>query len=394
MKKIISLALLGATSSLMALEAEHAYLYKDPRIMSMGGANVAVGGYSTSVFANPAGLASIKKDHGIVVDLLGLGVSASEKYLDFANDIADIETNSDINPNATGDMVDLLATYSGDHFHVGVDNYTAISKNSDAFAWSIGMLAAADLNYKVHANGGPSFLETSSRVYGAANIGIAKPYDTKIGRLDIGLNAKYVSQMSYEGGLSIDDLLDDQDLAKKLQDKYEKTSSGFGVDLGLALHPFQSSMWHPTFGLSVLNMGSMSMDDNYGGQPMTVNVGFAISPEVSFMNSLTLAVDYVDMLDANKVRFYNISGDTVEVEDLDESDFDKRLRVGLGLGLIDSSFFSLALNGGLYQGAYTAGVNLEMLLFKLNIATYEEEIGLGTASNKDRRYIAKLGFGW
>jgi len=44
-KRILSLALLGTTSSLFALGAEHAYLYKDPRIMGMGGANVAVGAY-------------------------------------------------------------------------------------------------------------------------------------------------------------------------------------------------------------------------------------------------------------------------------------------------------------------------------------------------------------
>ena len=53
----------------MAMYAENASLYKDPRIMGMGGANVAVGAYSTSVFSNPAGLTNIKKDHGFVVDL-------------------------------------------------------------------------------------------------------------------------------------------------------------------------------------------------------------------------------------------------------------------------------------------------------------------------------------
>ena len=38
-KKIITMALLGATTSLFALGAEHAYLYKDARIMGMGGAS-------------------------------------------------------------------------------------------------------------------------------------------------------------------------------------------------------------------------------------------------------------------------------------------------------------------------------------------------------------------
>ena len=392
MKKLLSLALLGAMSSLMALDAEHAYLYKDPRVMGMGGANVAVGGYSTSVFSNPAGLAQIKKSNGFVVDLLGIGVSASEEFQNFVSDMSDIDTSEE-NENATSDMVDLLANYSGEHFHFGVDNYSAISKNSDAFAWSVGILAASDINYKVHANGGTSFLETSSRVYGGLVLGAAKPYETDFGRLDVGMSLKYISQISIEGGLTIDDLLAD-DVASVAEEKYKEESSGIGVDIGATLYPFEDSYWHPAIGFSVLNIGSIDMDDNYGGQPMTLNLGMSISPEVSIIESLVFAVDYVDMLNANQVRFYNLSGDTVEIEDLDEDDFSKRLRVGVGLGLIDSSLFSLALNTGIYQSAYTAGINLEMTMLKLNIATYQEEIGTGDATNSDRRYIAKLGFGW
>ena len=154
MKKIISIALLGATTSLMAMYGESAYLYKDPRIMGMGGANVAVGGFSTSIFSNPAGLASIKKEHGIVVDLLGLGMSISgESLQDMADDIDAAETDDE--------MTQLLSDFSGTNFHVGIDNYTAISKNSDAFAWTIGALGAADSNEST-ARLTPSSTEKSS----------------------------------------------------------------------------------------------------------------------------------------------------------------------------------------------------------------------------------------
>lgn len=395
MKKVISLALLSATSSLMALDAEFAYLYKDPRIMGMGGANVAVGGYSTSVFSNPAGLAKISKQNGYVVDLLGIGISVSKEYNDLMNDIKDVETDSNKNPNATNDMIDVLQKYSGKHFHLGVDDYTAISKNSEDFAWSIGLLVAADTNLKVHANGGTSFLETSSRGYGGVNFGVAKPYDTDFGTLDVGINLKYISQVSYEGGLSINDLVDENnDIVQKMQDKYEKKASGFGADLGATLHPFSESSWHPAIGMSVLNIGAMGMDDNYGAQPMTLNFGFAVMPEVSVIEKLTLAVDYVDALNANKVRFYNISTDSVTTKDYTDGDMMKRLRMGAGVSLFDSSAIALTLNGGYYQSAYTAGVDLELLIFKFNFATYQEEIGTGSASNVDRRYMAKLTIGW
>ncbi len=130
-KKIILTALLGATTSLMALGAEHAYLYKDPRIMGMGGANIAVGGYSTSVFSNPAGLAQIEKEEGFVVDLLGLSVTASSGISGFIDDIDAAETDPE--------FTEVIQKYAGEHFHAGVDNYMAISKNSDDFAWSVGL---------------------------------------------------------------------------------------------------------------------------------------------------------------------------------------------------------------------------------------------------------------
>ena len=180
-KQIISMALLGATTSLMALGAEHAYLYKDARIMGMGGANVAVGGYSTSVFSNPAGLAKIEKDHGFVVDLLGLGIAASSKTSDFISDIDEADTDEE--------MTSVLQKYAGEHFNISVDNYTAVSKNSDAFAWSIGILAAADINFQAHPNGSTNggLLATTSRAYGGVVLGAAKPYETDYGRVDVGV---------------------------------------------------------------------------------------------------------------------------------------------------------------------------------------------------------------
>ena len=391
-KKIVAFTLLGATTSLMALYGEHAYLYKDPRIMGMGGANVAVGGYSTSVFSNPAGLASLKKDHGIIVDLLGVGVSVSGDSMQ--NLVDDIDAAGD----DTEQMVNVLSEYSGENFHAGVDNYTAISKNSDAFAWSVGLLGAADANIMVHGNGSGSggFVESSSRVYAGVIVGIAKPYNTEIGHLDVGFSIKYISQYSYEGALTVSDLVNNNDdLVQQFRDDYETQSSGIGLDIGVNYHPFPDNGWNPVFGISVLNIGDMSMDDAYGGQPMTVNVGVSATPELSFLNKFVVAVDYMDIFNANQIRIYDYSTNgEVQYTDYDESDYMKRLRVGVGVGLFDTWFISTTLNGGLYQGAYTAGLDFQLAVFKLNFATYKEQIGSGDVDISDRRYMAKLAIGW
>ena len=135
----------------------------------------------------------------------------------------------------------------------------------------------------------------------------------------------------------------------------------------------------------------------YGGQPMTVNFGASITPELPIFDKFVFAIDYVDALNANKLRMYdgvNPDGTVYSYTDYDENSFMKRLRMGAGMGLIDNSWFHLTANLGLYQSAYTAGLNVELLLFKLNFATYQEEIGNADTSIPDRRYMAQLGFGW
>lgn len=392
MRKIISLALLGATTSLMAMYGEQAYLYKDPRIMGMGGANVAVGGYSTSVFSNPAGLASIKKEHGVVVDLLGLGTSISGENIQSLVDDIDAANTDD-------EMAQVLADYSGKNFHLGLDNYSAISYNGDSFAWSVGALGALDANMMVHGNGSDNggLLESSTRAYGGVVVGVAKPYETEIGLLDVGFSVKYITQQSYEGSLTISELLDDTvPIEDQFQDKYESKSSGIGFDLGVAYHPFQDNFLKPVFGLSVLNIGSLDMGGSYGAQPMTVNIGASVSPEVPFIDKLVLAVDYMDVFNANTIRIYdyNAADNSVKYTDYEESDFMKRLRLGVGIGLIDTWLFSTTINAGMYQSAYTAGLDVEFTLLKLNVATYEEQLGSGNADISDRRYMAKIGIGW
>ena len=394
MKKTLLFSLCSA-SALMAGYSEHAYLYKDARIMGMGGANVAVGGYSTSVFHNPAGILNIKKSHGLEVELLGLGVQASSGIQDFVDDIdtADGDTQA---------VSDVLKKYSGDHFNIGLSNYSSVTNNGDSFAWSVGVLAAVDGNFIAHGNGGANaLLETHSRGYGGLVAAVASSFENVgPGTLDVGIGVKYISQQSYEGGIGVSEIVDNQDdLGTYMQDKYERKSSGYGIDLGLNYKFFPESSWHPAVGISILNIGNMKMDNNYGKQPMTVNLGASVSPEVAFLEHFILAVDYVDLLNANETRFYNFTQSagvvtSVTHQDFEEADFMKRLRLGVSAGLFDNSWFMMTLNGGLYQGNYTFGIDLQATLIKLGFATYAEEIGPKTGDLTDRRYMVNLGIGW
>jgi hypothetical protein len=396
MKNIVALTVLGSMTAAMAGFSEHACLYKDPRIMGMGGVNVAVGGYSTSVFHNPAGLNALKPSRGFEVELLGIGVGMTADVESFVDDLDEAADAAD----ETAAIADVLEKYSGEHFHFDVTNYTSLSRKFDDWSFSVGILNGADANFIPHGNGGTDgLLETRSRVYNGLILGGAKAIPLgSAGTVDVGLGFKYISQVSYEAGLSVSEITDNNDdLGEYLQDTYEQSGSAMGLDLGMRyalaqLEPFSGMAdWKPVVGMSILNIGGPDIDDAYGSQPMTVNLGFMVAPDVAFVEHLKLGVDYVDLFNANRARVYTPGGDYKE---FDDGDFMKRLRLGASLGLVDNSWATVNLDTGLYQGHYTAGLEAHLTIVKLNLATYEEEIGIESGQISDRRYMGQFSIAW
>ena len=398
MKKLLPLSLIAFSSLVYADMSTQEFLYKDPRIMGMGGANTAVGGYSTSIFSNPAGLIKIKKSHGIEAEILGLSVSASERFQQFADDLSN---------SSDTEVIDTINKYSGDAFNATVSNYTSFSYHAqNDVAYSFGLLAAGDVNFIPHANSGANgVLESHSRAYGGLFFASAKKYhgissDFLDGMLDgditIGVGIKYIMQKSYEAGLDIGEVTDHKDdIVQYLQDTYEVDNSGFAFDLG-ALYEFDNKAWNPAIGLSVMNIGNLDFDA-YGAQPLSVNLGASISPEISWSNSLKFSVDYTDLLNSQQARIRNYSPYRSQ-DQYDNADIGydvmNHVRLGASLGLVDNSYFMTTLNAGLYKGAYTAGLDFQLTLLKLQFATYQEQLGSTLGQLEDRRYVVGLGLGW
>jgi len=398
MKRLLPLSLIAFSTLIYADMSTQEFLYKDPRIMGMGGANTAVGGYSTSIFSNPAGLIKIKKSHGIEAEVLGLSVSASSRFQQFADDLSNSEDS---------EIIDTINKYSGDAFNATVSNYTSFSYHAqNDVAYSFGILVAGDVNFIPHANSGANgVLESHSRAYGGIFLASAKKYhgissEFLDGMLDgdvtIGVSAKYIKQKSYEAGLDLGEVTDHKDdIVEYLQDTYEADNSGFAFDIG-ALYEFKNKKWNPAVGLSIMNIGSLDFDA-YGAQPLSVNLGASISPEISWSNSLKFSVDYTDLLNAQQARIRNYNPYRTQ-DQYDNADIGydvmNHLRMGASLGLIDNSYFMTTLNAGLYKGAYTAGIDMQLTLLKLQFATYQEQLGSTVGQLEDRRYVVGLGIGW
>jgi hypothetical protein len=169
MKRLLPLSLLAFSTLSFADMAQQEFLYKDPRIMGMGGANTAVGGYSTAVFSNPAGLIKIKKSHGIEAELLGIGLTSSANTQKFLDDVSNSKDD---------EVANTISKYSGDAFNINISNYSSFSYHSESdIAYSFGLLGAADINLIPHSNSGANgILETHSRAYGGLFLASAVKY--------------------------------------------------------------------------------------------------------------------------------------------------------------------------------------------------------------------------
>ena len=393
MKRLLSLSLIALGTLVSADISTQEFLYKDARIMGMGAANTAVGGYSTSLFYNPAGLITIKKSHGYEVEVLGISASASQDMKTFVDDLDNAQTDQE--------TIAVIKQHAGEVYNATVSNYSSLSRHTeDDLAFSIGLLAAVDINLMPHAYGGANgLLETHSRVYGGVFVGGAKKFEQIAnGDLTVGVSVKYITQNSYEAGLDEAEVLQHKDdLATYIQDTYEVSNSGFGMDLGLLYEPYILKQWHPKIGLSVMNIGTLNFDDVYGVQPITFNMGISVAPEVSYVDSLVIAVDYVDITNEQQARVRNYNPyrsqdqyDSVSIE----YNFMQHFRAGLSLGLFDNKWITTTLNAGLYQGAYTAGIDFQLTLLKLQFSTYQEQLGSTVGQLEDRRYVVGLGLGW
>jgi hypothetical protein len=398
MKRLLPLSLMAASSLLYADMSTQEFLYKDARIMGMGAANTAVGGYSTAVFYNPAGLINIKQSHGVEVELLGITVSGSKDAKTFIDDLNDAD---DDNEDPSDDTTEVIKQHAGETYNITAANYSSVSYHTESdLAFSIGLLAATDINLLPHGNGSANgILETHSRAYGGIVLGAAKKYKNVMGGdLTVGLGLKYISQKSYEAGLDEGEITaHSDDLGTYIQDTYEITNSGFGVDVGILYEPSILDGWHPTIGLSIMNIGTLDFDDVYGAQPMTVNAGVSIAPEVPYLSSFIVAVDYVDIMNAQqaRVRSQNFREPHDEYDSVDISnDPMQHLRAGVSMGIFDNSWITTTLNGGLYQGAYTAGLDFQLTLLKFQFATYQEQLGAEVGQIEDRRYVVGIGLGW
>ena len=375
-KLIITTSLLSA-SALHAVTFEYPSLYKDPRVMGMGGANVAVGGEASALFSNPAGLSTMNPDEGFEVDLLNINVAFSENTLDLI-DAMDAATS-------TTETLAVLEKYQGSNNHLSFNNFSSLSYRGDEIAFSLGALAGTQFNFQTHALGSPAgLLDANGYILTGLVTGISYDWDDD---LHIGVGAKILSGKSMSAALTLSQVLSltsgSSDSSSYLEDNYMQDFDTTTFDAGLIYDAgsFLSFIddWDPSLGLSVLDIGDTELG-LYGTIPMTVNVGFSVKPDFPILSDWVFALDYIDLLNA--------------YDDDYDADTAKKIRLGAKASLIDDSIIKLSGSLGLYNANPTYGLEFRFSVVSVVFSSFSEAIGAYADQELDRRYNLSIALGW
>lgn len=366
--------LLFGFTFIQAKTYEYFHLVKDPSIMSMGGANIALGGSANSIFTNSAGLTKIPKEYGSEFKLLSMGTQIGENSVDFFSDIQDANTDDN------SEIIEILEKYQGKNMYAGVDLETfSYAQNFDSFALGITPFGGLSVNMKSHSGFGSSgLLETNGIIYGGVAVALAKDLnDLSIGKynlnkLSVGGGIKVMKTYVWSHNMLVSEIADHKDdMFEYLKDDIATNDTAAVLDLG-AIYNLKDGF---DVGVSLQNIGGIG-DESKVEIPMTFGVGLGYTLRLedrAFFNQFRFGADYIDMFGG-----------------YEDDSLIKRTRFGVNANVVDSSWAGLSVGLGLYQGNLSLGADLRLAFVKLSYAMYEEELSSKAGSESEKRQSVRF----
>ena len=356
MKRIAVLLFVFLFAAPLVHAKEYPSLFRGIRPLGMGGAFTAVANDENALFYNPAGLSGQSLRIGIFNPLVEVGEDSVELYQD----------TEDTDLDDAGEVVELLRDHMGEvqHVRAALNPYGIWSVAGVGIG--VAGLGQTTFDTEIH---NPIWPDLETRVivdYGAlGGVGLKLP----ITGLQLGATVKFINRESLIETYTAADIA-----AEGFEDDIEddiESGSGVGADIGI-IYTFGIPFGDLSCGAVVQNIPEMEMSDAEDIKTQ-VNAGVAVQPDFKVVSAI-FALDYMDI------------GDNVGEED----DLSKRLHLGAEVELLDW----VAVRAGLNQGYWTAGVTLDLWIFRFDVASYAEEVGAHSGQREDRRYLAQISIGW
>lgn len=355
MKAYVSLMIFCATLASQAWARERQEFYNGVRMLGMGGAGVAIVNDETALLVNPAALGKLRDYFITVVDPeIEVGVQTEQ--------VTGTDVLKVTDPQA---MLAKVLEKPDKYLHTRAQVFPSIVVPNFGF----GFYARNEVNAEYRSADNKYHYDYTQDYAGVFG------FNFRIwnGIIKLGANARVTNHTTvYE------DALDPASTGLTI-DNLAQEGVGVGSDAGLILTA--PIMWLPSVAAVYRDVGRTNYNLRAGllrntankpdSTPSTLDVGLAIHPIVGKRARMTWTVEYQDILTYSEEKMQS-----------------NRYHAGFELNFADAIF----IRGGMNQQYWTAGVELSMMNYQFQAATYGENIGDSVTAREDRRYVGKFAF--
>jgi hypothetical protein len=368
---IVCVSVLGALHGWdEAAALEYPDVYKVPRVLGMGNADVAVGGHAGALFTNPAGLAGLPQAEGWRIAPLRLTVASSRHAGAFVGQVGQALDIDEADAQRAA-LVELMRRYRGRDLHGEAVVVPGATWRRGDLTVGVGWLGAVKLDGRTHQGfGEEGLLDIDARTLSGPVAGAAYSYE----RWRFGAGVKRLRRHRLDRIYSIRELVELTQAGREIADERE-AGSDVAFDLGVQYQFAPESNWRPRLGVVLQNAGGLDFAAA-GTIPPTVTAGVSLRAPTTRIAQLLVNFEYFDLL-------HRMPQDRDDI---------KRLRLGAEWRLWERPTASLAFRAGVYQGAYTGGIEWRKRWFRIGLTTYAEELGAYAGQDRDRRYVLSLEF--
>jgi len=376
---IIGLATLGLYSgeafAVKALDFQIHQQYISTRALGMGNAFTATVDDHNAILYNPAALA-LRKEGNI---RLFLGAGLSDDVLDFKDDLSKVVDTK--NEQA---IMDYLATQYGTNLELRLPRLGGFWARP---GWEVAFIPAdLTINMAIHRSAGPAI-----NVNAYLDNTLAYAYAKKFNWLGaehpiaMGITAKAIHRAQVSELVSGAQLIVDSDVFRK-EDAQEGLIAD--IDIGSLWSPkIKRDSWYKkivpdTLAVTmrnVLELGTIAQFDIIADNPK--------EPD-DMQRVIDLGTKY------NLPGFWKFQSNkfAFDIRDLlnDNWTIRKGLHLGAEFGWEMYSWWKGFWSLGLNQGYWTAGFGGQMSVFRLEFASWGEEVGTKSNTKENRRYLVEL----
>lgn len=348
-------------ASVHALAAERYEFYNGIRGLGMGGAHVATVNDETALVINPAGLGKLRDYYITIID----------PEIDVGAETEQIAGTDILNMIKPQDALDKANANPDKFMHLRGNVFPSIVVPNFGF----GLLMKYEVNSELVSE--TNLFKYDYRDDYAAVFGFN--FRLFNGIVKLGANTRVVNRTEIRR--------DDIDPLSTGLERDTLASEGVGVGSDVGLLIAAPIAWIPTLGVVYRDAGSTSYklrggmfsntDERPDRTPATLDVGLAIHPILGKRFRSTWTVEFRDSM---------ATEETSGTDNVDDPM--RRFHAGVEFNYADALF----LRGGMNQRYYTAGLELAIINYQFQAATYGEEIGTADENREDRRYVVKFSF--